>query len=520
MSWIAEPELTLKEKKYIRDIETLFNVKNAKNEWVPYKLEPHQKWWHKEDVGLKGKEAKHKVVVKSRNTSFTVSSTISILMSVPFYPSQVVPVVRFNMTRATDLINDIKEIIKHMNVIKEKDGSYFPFNPLDVNMDSSQRIIFPNGLEIRAFPATNASAEIIRGLRIAGCAGLIDECNFMKDFVNIYIALRDASAGSIDGDREFQILIGTTRKGGSTKFNIWFEDIEKRNLSNFYIYKWPVVNPLKVDLTKPLPEQNLIPIVKWHDIYDLENKRKENLKTFKEEYMAMLVDSNDQFYTFNIISNAINIGEEYECVISEPIESAIYYIGIDVATGAGKDYFVISVFEKVGDYKLQRYLYYTREHGLPDMEEFCINTIRKWNPKKVRIDSVGVGTQISQKLSGIFGNIIEPTKGNMSIGGLNRKIPLGLNEFMHTNQRSMMEYNLVGLINDELQMKHYTAWNDSYKAESGENGHGDIVIANGLALLPDDWRNGKMVSKTHTTTEKSKHMEDNLHNYKQEEVAW
>ena len=493
-SWYIHQDIVYpNQKKYINDIQTIFKVLDPEKQWVPYILQPHQVDWHLNDVVLKGHKAKTKIVIKSRNTSFTVSSIITILMSVPFYPHQVIPVVRLNQTRAIDLVNEIKEIIKHMNVIQEEDGSYFPFNPKDVNMEASGSIKFPNGVEIRAFPASNSAAETIRGLRIAGCAGLIDECNFMKDFMNIYIAMRDASSGSIGGRKEFQVLIGTTRKGRSTTFNIWFEEIEKQGLNNIKIYKWPVFDPMKVDLNIPFTEQNLKPIVKWHDINDLENKRRESLNRFKEEYMAMLVDADDTFYEFYVIKKSLEIGEKYKCVqLTKPEEGKEYYIGIDVASGVNKDYFVISIFEKISEHYLQCYLNYSRDKELPQMEEFCINLIEEWNPKKVRIDSVGNGTQISQKLLQLFGpNIIEPLKGNMSIKGVDRRIPLSLNEFAHTNLKELMAFGFVGLINDEKQLLHFTAWTDNFKAESGVLGHGDIVIANMFAVLPDKWKLGK-----------------------------
>ena len=522
MSWIKPPEnLTRGERRYLKDIETLFNVKNAKNEWIPYKLEPHQMLWHLDDVALKGENAKHKLVIKSRNTSFTTSSIISVLMAVPFYPSQVIPIVRLNMTRAKDLINDFKEIIKHMNVIEEEDGRLFPFNPKDVYMDNVESITFPNGVEIRAFPATNASAETIRGLRIAGCGGIIDESNFMKDYKNIYIALRDASSGVVDGKKEYQILIGTTRKGRGTPFNVWFEDIEKLNLSTIKIYKWAVFNPNHIDLTKPLTEQNLVPIAKWHSIEDLEEKRKENINTFKEEYMAELVDGEDVFYEFYVISRSLEVGEEYQCIQSNPVKGAVYYMGIDPSSGVQRDYFSISIFEKVGDYKLQRYLYYTREKELPEMERECIRIINEWSPKKVRIDSTGLGTQLSQKLVSLFGGMIEPTKGNMRIKGLKRNIPLALNEYMHTTQKHLMSNKVIGLIDDELQIRHYSAWNNDYKADSGVVGHGDIVVSNGLALLPDDWKYGKIPGVLAVAREKDNINEmDNINLVAQEAIEW
>ena len=496
MSWYKEPQgIPGNIQRYLKDIETIFKVQNAKKEWIPYMLEPHQKEWHMEDVAILGPEAKHKITTKSRNTSFTVSSTISILMAVPFYPDQVIPIVRLNKDRANDLINDFKNIIKHMNVIKEPDGRLFPFDPSKVDMDAAGSIKFPNGVEIRAFPATNSASESIRGLRIAGAAGLVDEANFMKDFNNIYIALRDAAAGSVDGKKEFQILIGTTRKGRATPFNLWYEEVFKNKPNNMRFYKWPVFNPELVDLNKDLREQELEPIVHWHDINDLEEKRAENLNTFKEEYMGMLVDGDDQFYDYNKIIASVNPELTNYNI---PPHIGEYWMGIDVATGIGKDYFVISIFEKSGDKYVQRLLQYTRDKDIPDMEKHCLNVIELWKPAKIRIDSVGVGTQITQALMKQHPHT-EPIKGNMNIKGLAKNQHIPLNEYLHTNQNALINYEMIELLSDEIQIQHYAAWNGNFKAESGVQGHGDITMANGYCLLPDKWKYGKRIVKMETS---------------------
>jgi len=853
-SWYPDFKYNNTTEKYLQDIENIFQIQDANKQWIPYKLTNHQREWHFNDVAIQGYLAKHKLVVKSRNTSFTISSIVSVLMSVPFYPEQVIPVVRLNQTRANDLIHEIKKVIKKMHVIKEDDGSYYPFNKDKVDMNATGSIKFPNGVEIRAFPATASASETIRGLRIAGCAGIIDECftsetlvhtnkglksmgelrkipnlkiksynikskqiefkslngcmykkiktheliyisttkdkysikctkehpfynnnlkiikaeklkkgdiilcdrkqgakklskiqkqiiygivlgdgclrvekkykksanlstchcikqkpylehiknvldmeeikenkcvagvsgysnnyiyktrsknsveykqihdifypngkktiteeniklidktslaywfmddgsrsdnthtlntqahtyeeqiiiqkylknkfnldckiktdkklywlnfdrnsgrrlckiisprvvecmryklwkttklfpaykinkpykelkiykhslkqckildikiikrrchvynldvadnhnyfvggngilvhncNFMKDFENIYISLRDASAGSVEGRKEFQILIGTTRKGRGTPFNVWYEGIVANKIENIKIYKWPVFNPEVVDLNKSLTEQTLTPIVQWHDVPDLENKRLENINTFKEEYMCMLVDGDSQFYDYASIVKAVNGELEHVTIPKEP---GLFYMGIDVASGVNKDYFVISIFEKLLGKQIQRFLYYTKTKQLPEMQEFCIRVIDNWKPYKVRIDSVGVGTQLTQELMRLYPSVVEAIKGNMAIKGFNN-INLNLNEFLHTNQNSLFLHNQIELLNDELQIKHYGVWDSNFKAESGVIGHGDIAITNGYALLPDKWKYGKSSQPVHT----------------------
>lgn len=486
-SWYHATELSVKQLKYLLLIQKIWNVKNASDVWVPYKLTPHQIHWHSNDVACLGADAKNRVVVKSRNTSFTVSSIISCLMDVPNRSKQIVPFVRLNKERAIDLLEEVKEHIRHMNPVKLKDGSLYPFDPSKVYMEKAMSITFPNGTEFRAMPSNAASAEIIRGMRIVGSAGILDEVNFMAGFQKIYIALRDASRGSVDGKKIFQMNIGTTRKGRMTNFNMWFEDILRNKPDNIMIFEWPVLNNPELDVNYSLLEQaeklDLTPIVDWHDLKDLENKRKENLNTFLEEYMAILVDAEEQLYKYSIVEASIS----EELSNTEPEEGVVYSIGIDPA--ATNHLFAISIFDR--DSKEQKYLYYERGTPLKTMEKFCENIIKKWKPWRVVIDGNGLGYQLAQSLRNKFGgSIIKVIRGAMVIktpGKRTGNIPM--TEFIHTNMIKMMNYNEIKLIPDEYQTRHYMMWRNDYKCdEDPKFGHGDIVVANGYALLPENWK--------------------------------
>jgi phage FluMu gp28-like protein len=831
MSWYPATKLNKREINYLKLLQQSFKVMNAEKTWVNYKLQPHQIKWHKNDVVCQRYNAKNRIVVKSRNTSFTTSCLISNLAAVKYFPGQVVPFVRLNINRAIDLISECKELINNMNAVK-KNGEYVFFNPDDVEMKSMGNIKFPNGVEFRAFPANSQSAEVIRGLRIVGSAGIVDEClppdvriqtknglvhicsinknseiktyniktkqieykkpiaiikrelkqreliylslqknsysikctpnhplydehfniiqakdinvgdklicfnnknsntlsqiqkeilyglllgdghlalapkykksahleithsikqkeyqqhlkeifdcretkyiktsyggevnqiltknnkelleiyneiykdkkeitnnylnkltdaslaywfmddgsncdrnihlathsfsynenfliqqwfknkynlfpqiitesrkkqplhyltfnrddsrrfikiisryiipsmryklkkfndsdeynkiiidknnykicivqdkkvvnrrcrvynleiedthnymiegmgslshncNFMKDFKDIYIALRDASSGSVDGKKIFQMNIGTTLKGRNTPFNEWFTDIESKKLGNVDIYKWPVFNPLKFNSSLSIYEQDVEPIVYWHTLDDLENKRVEDINRFKEEYMCEVVDSDEQFYSYDatlkcVDSNLVNYTNPNNV-------NGKFFVGIDVASV--NDYFVITIFEKVGDEFIQRYLFYTRDVELDDMQKLCEDIITAWKPLRVVIDSHGIGLQIAQSLLKKFGSIIHATS-KINIKGLRKGEIVKFNEFIHTNQKTLMIYNNVKLLSDELQMMHYSSWNYDFKADSSSKwGHGDIAIANAYALLPWNYR--------------------------------
>jgi len=494
MSWYPATELTSGEVKYLKLLQNIYKVKDTAGDWVPYKMEPHQIEWHSNDVVIKKHNAKTRLVSKSRNTSFTTSAVISQLQAVPHYADQVIPYVRLNKERAIDLIGEEKKLIRQMVPIKLNDGTLYPFNPDEVYMGNAMSIEFPNDVIHRAFPATASASETIRGLRLRGAAGIIDESNFIRDFENVYIALRDASAGSKAGKKEFQINIGTTLKGKMTPFNIWREKILAKKTKAIQYFEWPVFDPNKVDLECPLTAQKLNPIVKWHDVADLEEKREENINSFLEEYMAQLVDADTQFYATDLILNRIN-----DELINELPKNEGFYIGAsDIAFV--NDYFVISLFEELPNKYIQRYLYMKQRIESEEMENVMENFLKYMIPlglKKFRIDGNGVGWHIAEKFKKMFPTVVEIIR-NPSIKRSGIKI--SFNEYIHTNQLKLMNKKRIELLNNEMQIHHYTAWDVTYNASNTvEYGHGDSAITNAYVLLPLNWKGGAqrvILSKT------------------------
>lgn len=514
-SWY--PKLNIKKGsgkyKYLHNLQNIFMVQDSNKEWVPYELTPHQIEWHLNDVALKKEYAKSRVVVKSRNTSFTTSVLISNLMAVPHFPEQVVPFVRLNINRANDLINECKKLIRHIKPVRIGDFVY-PFDPNEVDMKAIGKIVFPNGVEFRAFPANSQAAETIRGLRIVGSAGIIDESNFMKDFKDIYVALRDASSGSKDGKKIFQMNIGTTLKGRTTPFKLWYDNLERKNLKEIRIYKWPVFNPLEFDETQSILEQETTPIVPWHDRADLEQKRIADINIFREEYLCQTIDSDEVFYPHDLILSTVDTNLQTSPVPNNP--SGAFYMGIDVASV--NDYFVMTIFEKEKDVFIQRHLHYVRQVELEDMFELCCKTLDIWKPVRCRVDAQGLGLQLAQMLRRRYGAIIDPIRNNI-VKGIVKKQNIKLNEFVHTNQKMLMNCKKIQLINDEVQIMHYSSWDYQYKCESTKEwGHGDITMANGYALLPINYKAKKSLTPILMNVRDEK--EKIIENVKEEEVDW
>jgi hypothetical protein len=189
----------------------------------------------------------------------------------------------------------------------------------------------------------------------------------------------DANSGVTgNGELFFQMNIGTTLKG-QTPFSLWLDTEIKIDASDIEIYEWPVFDKHLIDYEVPFDEQRqLIPIVPWHSIEVLENKRKRDLLRFKEEYMAEKVDSSEQFYPSQMILVCVNTALENQetCMNKE----GIHFMGVDVASI--NDFFSISIFEKVDGKYIQRFLKYLRGVELPDMQNYCDKLIDIWNRLK------------------------------------------------------------------------------------------------------------------------------------------
>lgn len=499
-SWIKVPrKYTENELFYLSSLEEVWRVKSG-SKWVPYKLAPHQVLWHLDDVVLKKHEAPIRVVVKSRNTSFTVSSLISLLTSISEYKNDVIPLTRLNSEKAIDMVNIAKQLIKHMKpIIIEDEGSviYWPFNPNNVDMKNSKSIKFLDNdgevvTEIRAFPANADSAESIRGIRTIGHAGILDEVNFMRYFESIYVALRDSTVGKVNGMKIHQFDIGTTLKG-NTPFYDWYEKQKKRiglgkgsRKVTLRFYEWPVFDVKVFNTDIPFHENDqLVSIVNWHDKEDLWEKYLEDDKIFFEEYMGQKVDSDLQFYSTELLlNNHIN-----DTVPLDEIKFSEYdkiVIGIDPAST--QDYFAISVFGYNGDQKDELYLNYANKITLNESKNKCrgiLNRIHSLNRNWLcTIDATPIGLDLFQTLQKEYGTeYVRGVTGNKRVT-VNKDNKIKLNEFGHTLIKKYMNDNVVTFILDELSIKHMQSITYKYAPERDGNGHGDIAMARLYALLP------------------------------------
>lgn len=498
-SWYPEPVLTKEQENYVTMIEKVFRFHTADGRWQFVKLAPHQKEFHSRDLAILGHNAISEIVEKSRNTSFTVSGAVRMLTANYSFRDEVVPFIRLNEDKVKELLRQIGDISRHIRPIRLENGDFWPFNPKKV-IQKSLSLEFPDRHVIfTGYPASTTAAESIRGLRIT--RGFNDEVSFEKDFMKIHIAARDANRGVVDGRQYYQFTLGSTLKDFFSPFVLWLNKmkplISDNKITNWRVTSWPVFDPQVFNKERsPLEQPNLIPIVPWHDIENLNQKYLEDPKTFLEEYMCILTPSDETFYPVQQMVNS-----DYG-VIDETLKNSIspvrrygssFTIGVDPA-GQGQDFFAVVIFEENQQQQypgifIQRYLYYQKNSDLRQMKHYVSKLIRMWKPIKCRIDANAIGYQLGEDLRKEH-SCVEIIRGKVNVKISNRQT-VPIKEYLHTNLKSLIVNKKVRLLDDPMQIQHFRAWDYNFQAEhTSEYGHGDTTIANALALLPMNWRFG------------------------------
>jgi hypothetical protein len=351
----------------------------------------------------------------------------------------------------------------------------------------------------------NLHVEDNNNYMIEGMEVLSHNCNFMRYFEAIYTAMRDSKRGGIVRDGmvdesgvHHQITLGTTIKG-HTKYFYWREGIIKKinnkEINNFRHLQWQVFNPQQFNMEEPLSNwEKLITIVPWHlkeGEGGLKEVMNENWHTFLEEYMAVVVPSDTQLYNIGRIQELANSKEwaKGRDILNVEVPPGEYYLGVDPA-GSGGHFFATTIwYRSIDEEQLQQiFLEQQKISDLTEREGFIHELIEYFPFTKVRIDGNGLAYQMAQNLKKFYPDTVEVFMGSIRIKTA-RKQNISLNEYIHTNQLLLINKGLISFLDDDTQYKQYAGWNRNYKAEEGVDiGHCDSTVANGLALLPINWR--------------------------------
>jgi len=522
-SWMEPPKnLTDEQNFYLSLLETLFEVETPSGELKKYELTSSQSWWHLFDFSLTKNNSKHKVQKKARGTSFTTSSIISMIMSGIEIGNPIIPIVRLNSKRAEELISEFKSILHNMKNIETEDG-FVPFDSSLLKTTAVQTLELPNGNKFKSFPANADSSEIIRGIRTH--FGFLDETNYMRKFKELLVALLGATFGSDEEGKEyFQIIIGSTLKG-ETPFSNWLENEIRyskplkenpyiRDSGNFLIFDFPIFertlferdyNGTPSNEIPFMDNKDLVTLVPWYTKEYLWEWYRKDPNIFLEEYMAVKIDSEQQFYNTSLVMDSCRDNLEIDHLNFDTLKEKYSEIKIGIDVASVNDYFVIFMVGKklIGDGYENFYLEYKNKVDLEEMQEKCYTVLDALEVTGLdwtcRVDSFGIGLQITQNLQKRYHNKIIGNRATIKVDGVNRKT----NEYGHTKLKTLMIEKKLVLIEDETLIKHFSQWNYNFKADSNEFGHGDITMAALYAMLSNSLKVDSEVETSLTTTEPS-----------------
>lgn len=479
-SWYqSQHEFTLDEKYYLETIAETFRVRAPDGSAIDYDMTDYQREFHAASLNVKGEEAEDILFIKARGISFSFSSLIDLIMTGLMYRNQILPII----TQRLDRPHPLLEVAKWLIINAKAD-----LGRVEI-MEGQIKFLDTNSV-MKPFPSGSA-ANAVRSTRLI--RALIDEYAFQSHDKELLTAVQDTMQSKLS-----QIIIGSTPCG----MNNHFFKLIKQPIG-FQVFRLPVFDEKKFDPHKSILQQDLIPVAPWIDLGELEKKRLRDLNIFLQEQMCDFLDDSIAFIPFSLVKRCerADLVNYFTMMRNNPNftynTTNPVFIGVDVARTTHLT--AISVFEHTKDEDgktvyIQRYLQTIQGMEIPKQVELIDRLIGRFpSTMQVRIDMTGLGLGLYEYLHKKWG---EKVRGIQfaSGAGMQTRIRTGeprqktkIRDYMVVNLKQLMEGNQVELIFDELQQKHLTSINYEMKVKEDETGHGDILFAVAMALLPHDY---------------------------------
>jgi len=518
-SWYKlETPLSKKEQAYISLIEESFCIPDKYKKPIPYLMLPHQKEFHRHSLNLKREEAKHILFDKARGISFTTSAVIDLIVSALTFTDQLFPIICHRKETGFEILELAKWLIK-----------YCKLDEVKLNADFTERswvIRFKHtNSKIQIMPGGN-SAEALRSLRLM--RGILDEYAFHNNAKALWTAAEGCMAFDIG-----QWLVASTPNGMGNQYATLVHKARNKEADSFKLLSFPMFDPKLFNPDKSLFEQidsGLTPLAHWLDLIKIENKRKLDKAVFMQEHMCDFLDESLAYISYSSINKCIvqslfnvrdllNENPTYKYTETQnPI-----YIGIDVAEK--NDYFSAAAYEEIYDseadifYYIERYLDYFRGKRIPELEIYVNKVIEAFpSVTNVNVDETGLGTGLVGYLKKKWGSLITGINFASTIRIGEGKDTASIRKVMITNIKYMIEDQRVLLLEDDAQRAHINSVDYEFKINCND-GHGDILFANALALLKNKYHINP-ITKIHTNLETRNKLIDLTKIKAQEETEW
>jgi hypothetical protein len=255
----------LDSRRYVEMLPRIFQIRNAHGELRPYQPMPFQAAWH-HHMYLVNPELAGRVWVKGRGLGATMCTMIDLIMIATVLNDVALPVVSMTEVQAqTGPIAWGKWLIDHAKPVQgqriTRDLAY-----------ESQIVIPTTGSRIFAIPGNNPNR--LRTYRTPVVT--YDEFAYCDK----QEALLEAGESCLSEGGGLTI-ISTIRR----RTDEFARVIEQAEVLGLWVHRTPTW-PATVDVTQPLPAQDVQPIAPWIDISVQERLRRRDLTAFLRESMC------------------------------------------------------------------------------------------------------------------------------------------------------------------------------------------------------------------------------------------
>lgn len=445
------PNLTKSQKNFINLFSTLFKVRTAHGESLPFIPTTFQQEFLKDSM-LCNKKYKHRIVNKGRGIGLTSILAGELLLGARMMENVKIPVTSISAKTANVLLSWCIDLADNCNIINIKEGE------LKIDRDRTINSIckLKNGSQI--IPISGGSPDSIRSLRAPML--VLDEFAFNPSQREILTAgERCLSEGG-------QItIVSTPRTSDSINDEYWRIWTHAEEMG-YQKYQFPIFDINTVDLNKSLLNQNLTPIAPWIDMESLERDRSRDVLMFTRENLCSPLDESVAFLSWGLIKQCCILKEFSKVIDDYPI-----YVGIDV--GRMRDLTAIEGFQKV-DGKFYHVLEKVMQNiNIPTQTKEIELLDEKYNFHTINIDSTGIGLGLAEFLRKNIGSKIH--KVNFT---KDTKVE------MATNMRNLMQDEKIYMINDGDFMDdiHQVPY-DTLNSQRTSEGHSDRFWGCALSLM-------------------------------------
>jgi len=263
-------------------------------------------------------------------------------------------------------------------------SSDFNESVFDENNIKSLSIKFNNGSRITAL-SSNPKAFRSKGGKI-----VLDEFAHHDNQIELWKAAKPTAVWG------YPIRIISTHNGKKSQFYKFIEKI-KNNKLDWSLHTTTIFDAVNCGLVDKIFNKE----VSQYEREDWINKQKEDCfdeVTWNEEFCCNPIDESTAFLSYGLINSCIDINLNNN---EELNSSAYYYCGFDI--GRRNDLSVITVIEKLGDKFFLRLQKIFENTLFNTQKEYLINLINRFNIIKTAIDETGIGMQLAEDITGLFG---------------------------------------------------------------------------------------------------------------------